>query len=152
MRPSRKIKCDRRTLEFQFSDADLALAIFEDELEHATFGIVENLMPRWVGVQVVVPMIEMIGKILDAPGGDGDNFRAGARRVVPLADVVAVHGWDTTPGRVNMERSSIHCGLRYDAAPATRDSCKMSSIRISTCRFGRMITNPRQTEVWWTAS
>ena len=86
--PERRIDVSSFTMlvngRLEFSDSELALNIFEDELENSTFPIVEDLIPRWVAVQVVVPMVELIGKILDNKHGDGQNFEAGAKRVVPI--------------------------------------------------------------------
>lgn len=77
-----------------FADADLAIAIFKDELEHSTYGIVQGLRPRWAAVQLVVPMIEMIGKVQVGGKKKGKNFKDGAERVIPKSDVVAASGWN----------------------------------------------------------
>jgi hypothetical protein len=97
----------------EFSNSDLALKIFNDELEQSTFPIVQGLFPRWVAVQVVVPMVELIGKIQDARNLDGENFKAGARRVVPQDSI------NPTPTNAQYETildtlwSALRCGVSH---------------------------------------
>jgi hypothetical protein len=89
----------------------LALEILGDELEHATFKAIKKLEHRWIAVQVVVPMIEMIGKIRDKKVTDGENFRAGARRVFQRDSIVPVPpSKNKYRAIINTLWSALRCG------------------------------------------
>ena len=71
--------------KLRFSDSELALKMFASEFEKHVSEI-RNLEPGLIAVQIVLPLIELVGKICRA-GNDGENFRYGAKKLFPRESI-----------------------------------------------------------------
>ncbi len=97
-----------------FSDSELALAMFKEELKFSTFNILKD-KPRWVAAQIGVPFIELIGKVYhpNINAWDNQNFKCGAERLIPKSSIEPAVNTDEYEEILTALWHGLRCGVSH---------------------------------------
>jgi hypothetical protein len=100
-------------VKYQFSDSDLALKIFADEVEYWTIPDLLAVESPWSAVQLALPLIEMIGKISYGRKADNKNFKAAARDLFPKGSIDPALSETEYAAIIATLWAGLRCGLAH---------------------------------------